>query len=231
MDHALGDPSLRLERPLQSLVKPRKLQGLRDSILVSVAAYRDNTCHKTLQSAFENAADAGRLFIAVVEQRCNDNCTTATGWGRDRRFESSGPDIPCVRTFCALDAGTSLWCSRGHVKVLELTEDQAWGPSFARFLASQMWEGEDYFMQIDSHTTFRMGWDDMMISQITETRSFPRSIISNYPPRHTDTRWQSEENVGALCHIHFSDGIMRLNHTSRRRQGLAADQRFKVYVV
>jgi hypothetical protein len=33
------------------------------------------------------------------------------------------------------------------------------GPLIARFLAQKLWRGEQYFMQIDSHSSMATHWD------------------------------------------------------------------------
>jgi hypothetical protein len=34
---------------------------------------------------------------------------------------------------------------------------------FARHLASTLWSGEKYYLQIDAHSSFNYAWDDMVI--------------------------------------------------------------------
>lgn len=35
-----------------------------------------------------------------------------------------------------------------------------------RYLASKLWMGETYFMQIDAHSMFVNGWDTMLVEDI-----------------------------------------------------------------
>ena len=45
-----------------------------------------------------------------------------------------------------------------HVRKIFLEHTQAKGPCYARALAQTLWEGEDYFLQIDSHMRFVEHW-------------------------------------------------------------------------
>jgi hypothetical protein len=37
------------------------------------------------------------------------------------------------------------------VRLLTVREEEALGPCVARYMASKLWGGEEYFVQIDSH--------------------------------------------------------------------------------
>lgn len=40
--------------------------------------------------------------------------------------------------------------------------------SLPRYFASKLWQGENYFMQIDAHSLFQIGWDAMLIQDIVK---------------------------------------------------------------
>ena len=67
-----------------------------------------------------------------------------------------------------------------HPRVRILKRREARGPAWARFLASTLWEQQDYFMQIDSHTSFIRDWDERIISMFDKLPR--RSVITCYPP-------------------------------------------------
>ena len=108
------------------------------------------------------------------------------------------------------------------MRLLRLNETESYGPFFARYVASKLWEGQAFFMQIDSHSHFRQDWDKVVIENLREAKSFPRAILSNYPPPHDDS-WSNlkpgEYMPEALCDIRFADDIMRLEHTGRFGSG------------
>ena len=78
MSAALEDDSLNLDT---SYGPPRK----DNSIYLSIASYRDNTCPATLRMAFERAKNPEKLCVGIVQQNCLENCMTGTGWGSTRR--------------------------------------------------------------------------------------------------------------------------------------------------
>ncbi len=53
-----------------------------------------------------------------------------------------------------------------------------------RNLAFSLYDGEQYFLQIDSHTCFEPGWDDTLRAQHTQLLArAAKPIISTYPYR------------------------------------------------
>jgi [Skp1-protein]-hydroxyproline N-acetylglucosaminyltransferase len=105
-----------------------------------------------------------------------------------------------------------------NISILKLNESESFGPFFARYLASKMWRGETYFMQIDAHTHFKDGWDSNLIAQLKQTPSYPHSVISNYPPSFDEgvDDWPDDTPTG-LCEAHFTtdDHVLRLEMTFR----------------
>jgi hypothetical protein len=62
---------------------------------------------------------------------------------------------------------------------------EATGPCKARALAHQLWEGEEFHLQVDAHMRFAAGWDDALLralSQAQEAAGHPRVVLSAYPP-------------------------------------------------
>lgn len=123
------------------------------SIFISVAAYCDPLLALTLASARDEATDPSRVFIGVVEQQ-----------------------IP--------GAGLRLgdeW-SREHVRWTRVDALEARGPCWARALAMGLYQGEDWYLQIDSHTWFERGWDERLVEWgLRCGAQNPRSILSCYP--------------------------------------------------
>eukprot|EP00746_Dinoflagellata_sp_MGD_P142962 gnl/MRDRNA2_/MRDRNA2_75851_c0_seq3.p1 gnl/MRDRNA2_/MRDRNA2_75851_c0~~gnl/MRDRNA2_/MRDRNA2_75851_c0_seq3.p1 ORF type:complete len:586 (-),score=95.34 gnl/MRDRNA2_/MRDRNA2_75851_c0_seq3:195-1952(-) len=206
MEDALDDESLHLDTGFDT---PRT-DG---SIFISISSYRDPSCSATVRKAYERAAHPELINVGVVQQNCEaqKGCFTGKGWGETRRWvPQNGPDPDCVSAFCGSPAGRH-HCEAGRVRILRLSESLALGPYFSRYLNSKMWRRETYFLQIDSHTDFRSGWDDSLREMIRHTPSYPYSVISTYPPPGTpddkrpwpglkDTRWVQRPG---LCEASF----------------------------
>ena len=67
---------------------------------------------------------------------------------------------------------------RPNMTVIRMSSDDARGPCWARYLIQQEWRGEEYYLQIDSHTRFVPGWDEKLRSCIKSLP--PLSCLSNY---------------------------------------------------
>eukprot|EP00928_Gymnodinium_smaydae_P091016 TRINITY_DN74719_c0_g1_i1.p1 TRINITY_DN74719_c0_g1~~TRINITY_DN74719_c0_g1_i1.p1 ORF type:complete len:489 (-),score=58.12 TRINITY_DN74719_c0_g1_i1:54-1520(-) len=225
MDSALNDTSLHLNEPYAN---PRA----DDSIFISIASYRDPSCSATVRRAFERADRPALVNVGVVQQNCDaeHGCFTGTGWAETRRWVPSAPDPDCLNDFCASSFGKP-HCDAGRVRVVRLREAEAYGPMFARFLNAKLWRGETYFMQIDSHSGFREGWDTTMINMIKSTPSHPNSVISNYPPEglaEDTTKWgragsHGMPSVSGLCGAQFDKlggniFTLRMDRTSMQNQ-------------
>jgi glycosyltransferase involved in cell wall biosynthesis len=53
-----------------------------------------------------------------------------------------------------------------QIRVVERDYRDARGLGWARSLATTLYDGEDYFLQIDSHMRFVRGWDERMIAEL-----------------------------------------------------------------
>lgn len=124
-----------------------------DTIFVSVASFCDPMLAFTLDSARAQAADPERLSIGVIEQALP---------GQWLEF-------------------TDDW-SRAHVRRTHIDALDARGPCWARGLAMALYQGEDWYLQVDSHTWFQPGWDERLIEWGRRcSAGNPRSILSCYP--------------------------------------------------
>lgn len=71
-----------------------------------------------------------------------------------------------------------------NVKIFAMSPKFARGAGYARFLAMDMYNGENYFLQVDSHTIFSKGWDTECISQLKKAQEISNNkkiIISAFP--------------------------------------------------
>ncbi|CAM9563859.1 unnamed protein product [Chrysoparadoxa australica] len=171
------------------------------SIFVSVASYRDENCPNTLNEMYTKAAHPERLHVGVVQQNCVADCTSGVLEGG--KTEVVDPDPDCVKTFCLTPEG-GVYCGSGQVvREIFVEESESLGPAIARYIASKLWMGEQYFMQVDAHSLFEMGWDDTLIRDMENTPSFPKSVLSHYPP---DTKAANAKNMAGLklCSAAFS---------------------------
>lgn len=64
------------------------------------------------------------------------------------------------------------------VEVIKMDYTKARGPTWARYIIQQCWKGEQYYLQIDSHTRFVKNWDKLLREQIAVLPD--KSCLSNY---------------------------------------------------
>lgn len=121
-------------------------------IFISIASYCDPVLPFTLERAVAAAADPARLHFGVVEQ--------------------SPAGAPRVA-----HPGGGARLSQLHIDVAD-----ARGPCWARSIAMSLHDGEDWFLQLDSHMDFDAGWDQALVAQALALGAPARGlVITSYP--------------------------------------------------
>jgi hypothetical protein len=121
-------------------------------IFVSLAAYCDPVLPFTLARATAQAAAPQRLHFGVVDQ--------------------SPADAPRVAAPAAA----------GGLRQLRMDLADARGPCWARAIAMTLYDGEDWFLQLDSHMDFDPGWDERLVAQAVALGAPERGLVlSTYP--------------------------------------------------
>ena len=129
------------------------------TIFVSLASYRDKLCSTTIHSLFENAAYPDNVYVGVCEQ--NDE-----------------NDLPCMHRSSPFYK---------NIRMTKMHYTKATGPAYARYLCSQLYEGEDFFFQVDSHCKFVKNWDTKLLNMMdTLFKISKKPIISHYPREYED---------------------------------------------
>lgn len=158
----------------------------KDAIFVSVASYRDDVCNSTVQSLFKNAKNPERVYVGICQQNKEDE------------------DPDCAKDFE----------DNPNVKIMRISHKDAKGPTYARYFCSTMWDGEEYFLQIDSHSRFVRNWDELCINMIKEIKSqglSEKPILSHYPKQIEDYKNYDSNNkkhtqlVPRICQGFFNN--------------------------
>jgi len=71
-----------------------------------------------------------------------------------------------------------------QVRIIPVPHLQSRGACWARALASQLYDGQEYYMQIDSHHRFVDGWDEQSIALLKslEADGVKKPLLTCYPP-------------------------------------------------
>jgi hypothetical protein len=123
------------------------------SVFISIASYCDPVLGFTLRRACATAARPQALHLGVLDQ---------------------SPEPPPAAVLDGL----------GPARVTYQRIDPLYGrgPCWARALAMALYEGEDWFLQIDSHMDFEPGWDERLIAQAQALLpGRPGVVLSAYP--------------------------------------------------
>ena len=111
-----------------------------NTIFVQVASYRDPDLKNTIQSMLDNAEHPENLVVGVCRQYHPDDTFEDVGqWREDERF-----------------------------KIIDVLYNETKGVCWARHAIQQLYNGEKYTLQIDSHMRFEKNWDTEMIKMITD---------------------------------------------------------------
>jgi glycosyltransferase involved in cell wall biosynthesis len=123
-------------------------------IFIQIASYRDPELEKTVKSAIENAKKPKNLVFAIARQfHPDDKFDTLSEYRKDKRFRIL--DIPY------LESGGACW---------------------ARNQIQQLYKGEEYTLQIDSHMRFAPNWDEEMINMIKQLqkKGHKKPLLTGY---------------------------------------------------
>ena len=123
-------------------------------IFVQIASYRDPQLVPTIKNMIENAKRPKNLRIGVARQFSpEDGFDDLSEFMGDKRF-----------------------------RILNIPYQEAQGVCWARNLVQQLYEGEEYTLQIDSHMRFAPNWDDEMIKMIKQLqkKGHEKPLLTGY---------------------------------------------------
>lgn len=72
-----------------------------------------------------------------------------------------------------------------NITIKTMHPKEARGAGYARSIAMDLYNGQDYFFQIDSHTLFEKDWDLLCISELNKAQQLSsnnKTILSYFPP-------------------------------------------------
>lgn len=123
-------------------------------IFVQIASYRDPELEKTIKSMIENAKKPNNLRIGVCRQyHPEDGFDTLNEYRKDKKF-----------------------------RILDVLYSESKGVCWARNQVQQLYGGEEYTLQIDSHMRFEKNWDDEFIKMVKQLqkKGFSKPLLTGY---------------------------------------------------
>lgn len=79
-----------------------------------------------------------------------------------------------------------------NLRLVESMAPENIGVGISRSIANSLYDGQDYYLQVDSHTRFEYNWDDSLIKLIEEYKElgFEKPLITMYPGT-----WRYNDNL------------------------------------
>jgi len=123
-------------------------------IFVQIASYRDPQLIPTIKDMIGNAKLPENLRIGIARQfHPEDKFDDLTEYKNDNRF-----------------------------RVLNIPHEESTGVCWARNQVQQLYENEEYTLQIDSHMRFEKNWDETLINMIKELqeKGYKKPLLTGY---------------------------------------------------
>ena len=125
-----------------------------NNIFVQIASYRDPQLIPTLKSMIENAKNPKKLIIGICRQfHPDDKFDVLDEYKNDKRF-----------------------------RVTDVLYSESKGVCWARNQVQQLYGGEEYTLQIDSHMRLEKNWDETLIKMIKklQKKGFEKPLLTGY---------------------------------------------------
>lgn len=123
-------------------------------IFIQIASYRDSQLILTVKDCIKNAKNPDKLVFGICWQRSDDD-TSMDEFKNDSRF-----------------------------KIVDVPYSESKGTCWARNKIQQLYSGEKYTLQIDSHMRFAPNWDETLIEMIDQLQSkgYKKPLLTAYAP-------------------------------------------------
>jgi len=137
------------------------------SIFVVFATFREKRCVRTLHSMYTQAKRPDLLYVGIFQQHHPD-------------------DLDCKdwSEFCP-NKNEEFCKYKDHVRITRVHSDDSKGPAVARGYAEELYEGEEFTLQVDAHCTFVHHWDSKFIDEFFEVQN-EYAVFSTYPKAERD---------------------------------------------
>ena len=127
-------------------------------IFVQIASYRDPQLIPTIDDMLDNAKYPENLRIGICHQyHPEDEFSNLTKYRLDDRF-----------------------------RIIDVLYSESKGACWARHQIQQVYSGETYTLQIDSHMRFEQDWDETLIEMINQLQKdgYKKPLLTGYVPSY-----------------------------------------------
>lgn len=161
------------------------------SIFVQIPCYRDFEINKTIASAINNASGEVKIIFGV------HLCLLFDSEIEVKTEYSDWAVVRCKKSIAPENIGLQQ----------------------SRYIANEFYNGEDYYLQIDSHMRFTKNWDLEAISMIKNylNMGIQKPLITAYPPAYQyddDNKTEKiDPNVNNVTRILFTENPRQFKKT------------------
>ena len=123
------------------------------TIFVQIASFRDPQLNPTLEDMIKKSKYPQNLRIGICNQYNVEDEFNLDNYRNDDRF-----------------------------KIIDVKDTQTYGVCWARNQVQQLYDNEEYTLQIDSHMRFEQDWDETLINMIKDLQSkgYPKPLLTGY---------------------------------------------------
>jgi hypothetical protein len=164
-------------------------------IFVGIASYRDTECQWTVRDLFAKAAKPERISVGICWQVI------------------PGEDDDCFQFETRPE----------QVRAVRFHANESKGAGWARHQVYQLWQGEDFFLQIDSHMRFAENWDAGLIAML-ERCPAAKPVLSTYPIAYVPPDKLDPPSITVLRADRFNDEGILVNGSYTQSMDTAAER-------
>jgi len=123
------------------------------TIFVQIASFRDPQLNPTLQDMIFKSKYPENLRIGICNQFSTEDRFNLDHYKNDNRF-----------------------------RIIDVLDKDSLGVCWARNQVQQLYSGETYTLQIDSHMRFEQDWDETLINMLKDLQSkgYPKPLLTGY---------------------------------------------------
>lgn len=127
-----------------------------NTIFIQIASYRDPQLLPTIKDCLEKAKYPENLRFGICWQHCD-----ADTWDSLAEYDGDG-----------------------RFKIIDIDYKDSKGVCWARNLVQNLYQGETYTLQLDSHHRFSQDWDITLIDMLKslQDKGYPKPLITTYIP-------------------------------------------------
>ena len=127
-----------------------------NTIYISIASYRDPQLLSTLHDCIAKANNPDSLRFGITWQHSSDD-----EWDNLDEFQNDP-----------------------RFTIIDIPYNESQGTCWARNLIQQNYQGEDYYLQLDSHHRFIEGWDTECINMVEDLKlkGYKKPLLTTYAP-------------------------------------------------